>query len=271
MGHSYNYAVLQAVPDPRRGERVNIGLVVFLVAGLDVRICETRKLTALTARSWDADIKTFGEVLQEIDDPELEAKPRNELLRSVQDTLVLSQNGWFEAKNENEYESVVRDIMRTLVSRPKRQRRREAATVVSEISSVLRQADLLASKDDNLDSGLVVRDYPVSQGLEADFVQLNSQFHVAAVLDLRANNPQIAQAALKAVVLDQAALKFTDRKVHRVGIYAAATSRIPELRDNLAILKPYADDVMNWEDAHDREQVRRLFFDAYNSHVAHIN
>ena len=38
MAVTYKYSILQAVPDPRRGERVNVGVVVFLADRLDVRL-----------------------------------------------------------------------------------------------------------------------------------------------------------------------------------------------------------------------------------------
>ena len=185
-------------------------------------------------------------------------------LAAVEDVFSLSQAGWFEAGSHAEFESALKDIAKSLVDRPKRRRRIDSSSVVSEISSVLRKAKVLAAPDDHLDSGLVFRGYRIGDGLEADFAQQNSQFHVAAVLDLRANNPQLAQAALKSIVLDQAAAQFEN--VHKVGVYSAAKERIPELHSNLAILKPYADDIYNWEDDHDRDQLTNLFYNAYNSH-----
>lgn len=264
MARSFKYALLQAIPDMRRGERVNIGIVAFAEDRLDVRIFETRKLTALTARSWDADIKAFAEVIEKLDDPTLGAEERVLQISAVEDVFALSQAGWFEAGSEAEFEFALRDIAKTLISRPKRTRRSDGSSVVSEISAVLRKANVLATRDDQLDSGLVFRGYKIGDGLEADFAQQNSQFHVAAVLDLRANNPQLAQAALKSVVLDQADAHFEN--VHKVGVYSAAKERIPELHSNLAILKPYADDIYNWEDDHDRDHLTKLFYNAYNKH-----
>lgn len=265
MVRSFNYAIIQAVPDARRGERVNIGLVVFKGDGLDVRVAGTRKLSSLTARSWDAEIKAFGEIMTKLDDSNLESEERRSRLLTVQDKLTLSDAGWFDAKTGASYEATVRDILRKFVMRPKRTGVREGPSVVSEISSVLRHANILAAPDEPLESGLVVRHYQIGDGLEADFAQMNGALHVASVLDLRANNPQLAQAALKGVVLDQARRRFTETRVHSVGIFAAAPERLGELHDNLAILKPYADDIMNWEDPHDREHVRKLFYDAYNA------
>ena len=264
MDHSFKYAILQAIPDVRRGERVNIGLVAFSPEGLVVRIFETRKLSSLTARSWDADIKAFSEVIEKLDDPNLDADQRILELKSVEGVFALSQPGWFEARTNTEFELALRDIAKSLIARPKRTRHSEGSSVVSEISSALREKKVLASKDDQLESGLVFRSYRIAEGLEADFAQQNSKFHVAAVLDLRANNPQLAQAALKSVVLDQADAHFSN--VHKVGVYSAAKERLPELKANLAILKPYADDIYNWEDEHDREQLTRMFYNAYNSH-----
>lgn len=267
MVRSFNYAIIQVVPDERRGERVNIGLVVFKKDGVDVRVAGTRKLSTLTARSWDAEIKSFGEIITKLDDSQLETNERRSNLLAVQDKLTLSNNGWFDAENDISYEATVKDILRKFVMRPKPIRVREGSSVVSEISSVLRHANILASPTEPLESGLVVRHYRVGDGLEADFAQMNGALHVAAVLDLRANSPQLAQAALKGVVLDQAKRKFPSATVHSVGIFAAAPERLGELHDNLAILRPYADDVMNWEDPHDREHVRKLFYDAYNAHT----
>lgn len=266
MDRSFNYAILQAIPDVRRGERANIGIVAFKPDGLDVRIFETRKLSALTARSWDADIKAFSEVIGKLDDSTLDPPQRISQLKSVEGMFVLSEPGWFKAATAGEYERTLKELVRTLVARPKRARHSEGSSVVSEISATLRRADVLASKDDELNSGRVFRSYEIAEGLEADFAQQNSMFHVAAVLDLRANNPQLAQAALKSVVLDQADARFAN--VHKVGVYSAAKERLPELRANLAILKPYADDIYNWEDEHDRVALTRLF---YNAYVAHKN
>jgi hypothetical protein len=269
MAHSFKYAILQAIPDARRGERANIGVVAFADDHLEVRIFETRKLTALSGKSWDSEIKAFSEVIQRLDDPSLQGDERVRQLKSVEGMFALTDPGWFEAATTAQFEAMMKDIAKSLVARPKRHRSTDSSSVVAEISATLRHAKVLATKDDNLDSGLVFRSYKVGDGLEADFAQMNSRFHVAAVLDLRANNPQLAQAALKSVVLDQAAVQFEN--VHKVGVYSAAKERLPELHANLAILKPYADNIYNWEDEHDRRQLTRLFYDAYASHQKESN
>ena len=47
MAHTFKYAILTAIPDQRRGERVNIGLVVFLRDQLDIRFSDLSKVAAI--------------------------------------------------------------------------------------------------------------------------------------------------------------------------------------------------------------------------------
>jgi hypothetical protein len=265
MARSYSYAILQAMPDKRRGERVNIGLVVLDENGLDIRVCESRKIRALTGRSWDAFIDGFSQNLRSADDPSLNIESRLDRLKIVQGQLLLDKVGWFRT-TASDYASVTKEIMQTLVSRPRERVARDAPAVVSAISAELKSAAILAGRDETIDSGKVVRGYRVEPGLEADFAQLNARLHVAAVLDLRADNPHLAQAALKAVVLDRAERLHGGDRVHKIGVYACAPARRSEVSEHISILKEYSEDILNWDDPSDREGLKRIFFDAFNAH-----
>lgn len=265
MAHIYNYTLLQAVPDPQRGERVNVGIVVFNKDGVDIEIFESRKLVALTGQSWDAHIEAFSAVLSASDDPSLPPEQRLSNLQVVQGKLLLARRGWFEAASQADYDAAVRDIARNLIQRPRKRRVRDDSSVVAEISAELRRAQILAKGTDTLGTGKVLRGFAIEPGLEADFAQMNGRLHVASVLDLRASQPRIAQAALKAVVLDRAG-EVNLGPVHKIGVIAVAPSRLPEVREHVSILRRYSDDLVNWEDPTDRKGLQKVFFDAYNSH-----
>lgn len=264
MVHVYDYAVLQAIPDQRRGERVNIGVAVLKEDGLGIRVFESRKVQALTGQSWDSYIETFSSVLKGADDPSLPKTERFAKMEIVQNQIILAKNGWFNSETDADYETIINDIAKSVVLRPPRPKSKEEPSIVSEISPELRSAHILAGKNDQLGSGKMMRGFQIENGLEADFAQLNSKLHVAAVLDLRATHPQIAQAALKAVVLDRAAAVHKI-PVHKIGVYAVAPARRHEVQENIGLLERYADDVVNWEDESDRRGLKRMFFDAYNS------
>ena len=273
MKASYSYVLLQAVPDPRRGERVNVGLIVLKPDGLDIQVHESRKLRALTGESWDAYIGDFESLLRDADRPNLSSEERLARFALVQNQFVTSKPGWFEAPDAKAYDAMLKSIVGNLIARPKPKRTKEEQTVVAEISAALRTADVLGSKDELLESGKVIRGFEVEDGLEADFVQMNSQFHVASVLDLRSDNPRLSQAALKAIVLDRARANWASKgTVHRIGVIAATKARLPQLRENVRLLEEYSDEVLNWTDRSHQKRLKRIFFDAYNAHRdAHPN
>lgn len=262
----YNYAVLQAIPDSRRGEKVNIGIAVLRNDGLDVRVFETRKVMALTGQSWDSNIEAFSALLKKIDDPSKSSGERMARFKIIEGQLSFSNSGWFNSHGNDDYESIIYDISKAVILRPKTKRQKEDPSIVAEISAELRSAQILATKKDLIGSGKVVRNYQIEAGLEADFAQLNSRLHVASVLDLRSAHPHLAQAALKAITLDRAEAVHSG-PVHKIGVYAVASARRSEVKENIALLEQYADDVVNWEDQSDRNGLKRMFFDAYNSHV----
>lgn len=265
MDRIFDYAVLQAVPDVRRGEKVNVGIAVMKKDGIDVRVFETRKIQALTGQSWDSHIDAFSNLLKKLDDPSLPSSERLRRFKTVEGQLVFSNTGWFQSGSDDAYEITLSDIARSVILRPKVKRQKDDTSIVAEISSELRSAQILATKNDVIGSGKVVRNYHIDAGLEADFAQLNSKLHVASVLDLRSAHPQLAQAALKAITLDRAAAVHQG-PVHKIGVYAVASARRSEVKENIALLGRYADDVVNWEDQSDRRGLKRMFFDAYNSH-----
>ncbi|MEP9349369.1 hypothetical protein [Xanthobacter sp. KR7-225] len=266
MDHIFDYAVLQAVPDQRRGERVNIGIAILRWDGLDIRVFETRKIQALTGQSWDSYIDSFSSLLKETDDHSLPKDQRLAKMEIVQGQISLSKTGWFKSSGLDDYESAINEIVKSVILRPARKRSKDETTIVAEISAEFRAAQILATKKDNIRSGKVFRNYEIEAGIEADFAQLNSKLHVAAVLDLRSAHPQMAQAALKAITLDRAEAVHSG-PVHKIGVYAVATARRSEVRENINLLGRYADDLVNWEDDTDRRGLKRMFFDAYNSHI----
>jgi hypothetical protein len=192
MDHIFDYAVLQAVPDQRRGERVNIGIAVLRQDGLDIRVFETRKIQALTGQSWDSYIESFSSLMKATDDPSLSKDQRLSKIEVVQGQIALSKTGWFKSSSVEDYETVINDIAKSVILRPVRKRMKDEPTIVAEISAELRAAQILATKKDTIGSGKVFRNYEIEAGIEADFAQLNSKLHVAAVLDLRSAHPQAA-------------------------------------------------------------------------------
>src|SRR5437660_42133 len=118
MAHSYRYSVLRAIPDQRRGECVNIGVVVFKPGGgTDVRLLSSlNKLYALDA---NIDVEQFEELPQMIVDwvsSTDDIERRHESLKQF-GIVTVSDLGLFQC-DDKQYEWFVDQIMNTLVKPP---------------------------------------------------------------------------------------------------------------------------------------------------------
>lgn len=266
MDGIYRYAILRAIPDARRGEIANIGVVVFLEDRLDIRILESRKATALSGRVWDSFIHEYAERLKSLDHPGTDEENRISRFRIVDGQISMSELGWFSA-TEDQYEKRLSEVTKTLVLRPRQTRNiLHSSKINTEISAMFKAADVLASSKEDLASGRVVRQFNVNQqeGLVADFALQNGALHIAATLDLRSAEPRLGQAALKAVTLDKAK-RSIGRKTKTFGVYAVSPERKGEVSEHIALLGDYADDVFNWSDPNEMGKFQKIFFDAFNS------
>src|SRR5687767_9370520 len=119
MAHIFEYAVLTAVPDRRRGERVNIGLIVFRGNSLDVRFKHAAyKLRALTGHAWDTHIETAEQRLVSLFHRDI--KPTDLLAEFdlLEPVFKPSSLGWLSARDDEEYEERVAEIVSTLIGLP---------------------------------------------------------------------------------------------------------------------------------------------------------
>jgi hypothetical protein len=247
MAIVFNYAVLMAIPDPRRGERVNVGIVVFAPGGLDVRLTEMGKVKALTGNDWSSYATSAARRLRERYTSSDEAHAAITAAEPFDPILRATSPAWFALDSLNDYEGRIREILSALVVRPKRTAEKAKTTRINtEIARELKQSDVLAAHDEPMDSHKVVRDYCVEDELRADFAQRNGVLRVAATLDLRRAHVDIREATLKAIVLDRAK-KVYGHDARRIGVYAALPEEMPHFKQHLELLHDYSDEVFNWQ------------------------
>lgn len=261
MEHIFKYTVLQAVPDLRRGERVNIGIAVFTSEKIDIRFADTPKVRALTNENWDTYLDEAEDRFihcWDISETPEEAIANFSLLEHA---IVCTEFGELVADNIRDYELRLNEILDELVVRHRPRKKTGATRINTEITKEFRRVKILAGREESIDDHKVVRNFVVSQeeDLVADFALKNGVYHITATLDLRLARVNIGQAAIKAIVLDKAAKEFGE--VRRIGVYAV-DSHAPQYRSHIALLQDYADDTFNWLDSHDRMEFTRLIYDA---------
>lgn len=260
MRRVYKYSVLMAIPDRSRGERVNVGILVYKQGELDVRVPEAGKIEALTGRDWNS---YLGKVVANLKDTYLSSgesmidnvaqNPR------IDPAFELSRGGAFLIFNDRDYEPRVNEILNTLVITPKIIERRASVTRINtEISKLLGRLGLLGKNEEQLETHKVFRDREVEDGLKADFVQKNGVMRITATLDLRRQTNSMKEAALKAITLDRAKYHYGDDSI-RVGVYAVEDASVPNVRAQLQIMEEYSTQMFNWQNQSEQKRLGDFF------------
>jgi hypothetical protein len=264
MAHTFEYAVLTAVPDERRGERVNIGLVIFRDDRVDVRFKHAAyKLRALTGQAWDSHVETAEQRLLSLFHRDV--KPSNILAEFdiLEPVFKPSDLGWLSAQNEDDYERKVSEIIATLIGPPPRERQETQTRINTEIAAHFRQVRLLAKSTEGIETGRVVRNFPIApnEGLAADFALRNGKIHVASTLDLRKLTANLGEAALKSIVLDKSE-EIYKGDVHTIGVYAVDEGMHEHFGQHIELLGDYSQDLYNWADPEEQWQFKKRIYDA---------
>jgi hypothetical protein len=270
MAHIFSFAILKAVPDARRGERVNVGMIIFMPDKIDMRFSEIGKIRALREGNWDDYLANVRHQLMRIFVPGDD--PAQFLRRAsvVEDVVRFTDPAAFSIERPEQYEERVKAILTALVTRPRGESKTRTPQINSEIARTFRMAKILAKATDSIDEGRkVFPNYPISdeEELSADFILKNGLYHVTVTLDLRRVSVNKAQAALKAVVLDKSSHVLVGG-VQKIAVYAASDAQ--QYRPHIGILTDYSDSgqVYNWLDPEQRERYTRATYDAISGPLA---
>ncbi|MEQ8585314.1 MAG: DUF3037 domain-containing protein [Thalassobaculaceae bacterium] len=264
MARSFDYVILMAIPNPRRGERVNVGVAVFLDDRVDIRLPQASfKIRALTGKNWDDRIESAEAALQESFRP---GAPTAEILASfhmVEQLLVPSKVGYLVANSAEQYEERVDQILQSLVALPKKERFTQKSRINTEIAAEFRRVKILARGNETIEDHKVVRNFVIDskEGLAADFALRNGKVHVASTLDLRKQTAGLGEAALKSIVLDKAQKKFSDIAL-TIGVYAIDQNMRDEFRAHIELLGDYSNELYDWTDSTSRSRLQKRVYDA---------
>jgi hypothetical protein len=265
----YKYSVLMAIPSARRGERVNIGAVVFHADGLDIRIPGSNKIGCLSAGSWDTYVALAISRLRAAFHRGDEAAEFIGRISASEPVIKMSALAWFLADTDEQYEAQISGILSDLVLRPRdedvdnQDQTIRKSKINAEIAATFKKANILARRDEIIDDHKIKRDHyvSVSENLKADFAAKNGVYHITSTLDLRRETVHIKEAGWKTIVLVEAKRNLgADTKCF--GVYAAAYDA-SQFASHIGLLKTYANSgVYNWLNPDDQWAYRQAMIAA---------
>lgn len=263
METSFEFRIIRYEPDARRGERVNIGLLVWDGARPQVHLLKTlSKATALSPQ-----VRFPADLHAELTDMYASLAGRNGL-GTLQDMepFTLSRPGQFYGTTAD-LPKHIEAAMQRLVNPARRTSTREGNTRLhTEIRRQFRQDKVLASDPREITEHKVVAgfEFPGDEELGADFAFKNGAWHLTQVLDYRASSvgaaaKKIKEVSLKAIALDQAQ-KEPDRLLgDQLAVKATAVVWVPdELADVVApqldILDDYCQRIYRFHNPREQSQ-----------------
>jgi hypothetical protein len=273
MADIYSYSLIRAVPDRRRGEWVNVGLVVFLADRVDVRLLQN--LTKLKVLAPSLDVRSIEDL------PEIWSAWTQELTDVAERRSMLAEFPLFQASEvavfacaQRDYEATVEQIMKDLVVPAPAPRSRDSLTRIEKrLRGYFARSKLLGSSEEDIHRHLVVNRYPIAPGehLYADFALRNGTLRLTETIDFRAKvetlrNTKRGQAALKAITLDRA---MTITKGHCIPsvVYEANEETLDLIQPSLNLLTSYCDRLYDAGNEADLADYMSMMADAANAQL----
>jgi Protein of unknown function (DUF3037) len=250
----YKYAIMRASPDARRGEVVNIGVVVFHAQTVDVLFPPSfHKLLALDGTL------NLDEITQLPDTIKLWASRFDSVQQKHNainkfGIISLSELGQFRVDDSLSYARQTQRLMQTFViARPRVSTVTANNRITTDLRTIFIKKSILGFEQEDIKRHLVVQRYPIDEGenLYSDFAFKNGVYWFTETVDFRARTKgpidQFRAASFAAVKLDKAKKKH--RKAKTFVVYAQ--NQELSAPSALTLLGDYADEVINIDNKHE--------------------
>lgn len=251
MANSYKYAVISAIPDQIKAERINIGLMVFKSDTVDVRILNNlAKLRALGGETNIDYYLTLGNLFNQLHNKSFSTEQQYTFFKNVGAGVHLSDRlGEFTLQFNDDYEKHVDALMSKLVIPASRLKGKAThSRLITSIRTELKKLNVFSRESDDIMQHKVVENFPISKndGLYADFAMKNGVYHITETVDYGIKNPKerFDQSASKALSFIKAREVFGDN-TNLLFVYSADTDTESKIITQLNLTSDYASDTFN--------------------------
>lgn len=263
MARFTKYAIARLNAHPARGERLNVGLILFTENGLDVRVGRRiEKVRAISAALDPAQVRE--DLLELVNVDKLLREQGFESAEARRDALNdlgfvdLSPVAEIASSNAAVYESAIQSLMLGIIEpEPARAKAVTKRTrLLSVVKSALKQERILAREGDDLSLHRVVPNVALAEGLVADFVLKNGSMHVIETIDASAvdisQRKIVTEIALSALILEQARISYGEGGTKAKLIYDASASMEAVTMPSLKAAAHQGADLINWQSRDDQ-------------------
>lgn len=263
MARWYNFALASLAAHPARNERLNVGIVIFDGAALDVRPAKNLdKIRAMSASIDTENLRGTLLRLEQLDrvvrrESDMDDADRLTALRSIS-PFELSPMNRFEAHSNVAYEQAVADILSKFVEPEPAQFKKlvRRSRLLSSLKAAFKDERVLARRGEDLSAHRVVSGWQLAEGLSADLVLKNGAMHVIETVDAQSDDISlrklISDIAVSALVLEQARMTFGDSETNARLVYSASAANETIVTPSLRAAEHQGTKLINWASHDDR-------------------
>lgn len=260
MEHSYEYSILQFVPDQIRGERINIGIVIFSNNQFEIRTADFAEKLRAFGNKINSDhiysainsIKKYSDLIADENKNE-NFQIHEKFIRLAKGfSFDLSSLGRFSVDGPNSFEINCNSIIEKFVSPNKQEKgyKRKNDTIYSELKKIFKKSRVLASELDTIDSQRILTQYEIERGVIASMLLKSNKINIletiSAISDDIGINKPIAEIAKSLLVFQSAKFKYNDTAIAPILLYAMNSKIENQISNSLAATESSGVKLVNW-------------------------
>jgi hypothetical protein len=268
---TFKYALIKYMPDPKRGEIVNVGLVVFNDSKVDIRtLSASAKARILDGTSGLADLNSMRSGLESIASWATSAEQAAQYIGTFEgSSTYLSNIDIFVIDDLNQYERRVTNLFNDLVKPfSSKDRVPRNSRLSTYLKNTFERMEILGKDSDDLSRHKIIHNYQLSDktGFAADFLLKNGRFHITEAIDFNVNDTssKFKETTMKVMTFMEGRKALGDDSA-RYFVYSASLEKEKEVVAHLNLAEEYSDRLFNIESKQEKAQYFNLISDLVGS------
>ena len=259
----FDYSLIKYLPDPKRGEVINIGIVIYRSSGVDVRLLNNvSKVRMFDGNTSYKELNKFADSVKTICGSNNEPHEQFQRLKAFGNSTFIGEMSSFSIPNIGEYEQFVNKLFNDLVKPySSREPQRGNSRFFTRTKREFHRLKILANDVSEINKHKIVPHYPIdaNSGLEADFMLKNGKFHMSELVDFNVKDTQqkFKETSLKTMTF------ITGRRIleQNMGcyfVYSASTSKDKEIIPHLNLAEDNCDRMFNLDSDEEKSSYFQL-------------
>ncbi|MBS9988758.1 DUF3037 domain-containing protein [Vibrio alginolyticus] len=263
---TFQYSLIRYMPNPLRGETINIGLVVY-GKELDFRILKSSsKLRMLDNESSMNDLRRFESSFKSLYDFVGSSESLREVVQDTSKSVMLSELATFSITHASQYEAKVSNLFDLLVKPfATKERTPRNSRLVTSLRQKFASFDILAKDPSQLDEHKIVSNYVLNKttGISVDFMLKNGKYHLTEVIDYDVvdKKAKYKETTMKLMTFVEGQ-KSLDGDVATYFVYSASSQAEKEVAQQINLAENYSTDIFNMASKDDKASYFQIIQDA---------